>query len=243
MNLAKWMAAVVLVSLGLVPGRPVAAAGGGPESGKEKPLEDGFMPLFDGKDLGGWITGPDNAWVVEDGVITLKREMDGREHNLDYLWTRDVYGDFILELEFKIPQRANSGIFLRTADVKNPVYTGIEVQVSNSYGRETLSRGGTAGAIYDCLAPTKNTLKTPGRWNHCRITCQGNRITVVLNSEQILEMDLDRWTEPKRNPDGTPNKFPRALKDFARRGRIGLQDHGRPVWYRNVRVKRLDGGN
>jgi hypothetical protein len=62
---------------------------------------------------------------------------------------------------------------------------------------------------------------------------------VVLNGKQILEMDLDRWTEVRRNPDGTPNKYRRALKDYAREGHIGLQDHGRPVWYRRIRIKRL----
>ncbi len=202
--------------------------------------EEGFVSLFNGRDLSGWITGPDNAWVVEDGVITLKREMDGREHNLDYLWTRETYGDFVLELEFKIPERANSGIFLRTLDLKDPVYTGIEVQVSNSYGRERLSRGGTAGAIYDCLAPSKNAVKKPGEWNRYRITCRDSRITVVLNGQEVIDMDLNRWTRPHQNPDGTPNKFPTALKDFARKGHVGLQDHGRPVWYRNIRIKRLD---
>jgi len=201
---------------------------------------DGFVSLFDGKDLSAWTMGPDKSWVVEEGLITLRREMDGREHNADYLWTKETYGDFVLELEFKVPERANSGVFLRTSDLGDPVYTGIEVQVSNSYGRDTLSRGGTAGAIYDCLAPTKNAVKQPGEWNQYRITCRGGKITVVLNGQQVIDMDLDRWTEPNKNPDGTPNKFPRALKDFARRGYVGLQDHGRPVWYRNIRIKRLD---
>ena len=124
--------------------------------------DDGFIQLFNGKDLRGWITGPDNAWVVENGVLTLKREMDGKEHNADYLWTQEEYDDFILDLEFKIPERANSGIFIRTSDLKDPVYTGIEVQVANSYGRKTWSKGNCAGAIYDCLAPTKNAVKKPG---------------------------------------------------------------------------------
>ena len=202
--------------------------------------ESGWQPLFNGRDLEGWTCGPDKSWVVEDGVITLRREFDGKEHNADYLWTKETYGDFVLELEFKISEQANSGVFLRTADLKDPVYTGIEVQVANSYGRDTLSRGGTAGAIYDCLAPTKNALKKPGEWNQIRVTCQGAKIQVDLNGQPVIDMDLDRWTAPNQNPDGTPNKFPRAMKDFARRGYVGLQDHGRAVWYRNIRIRRLD---
>lgn len=207
---------------------------------QQKAEPNGFVSLFNGQDLSGWLTGPDNAWVVEEGVITLRREMDGKEHNADYLWAKETYGDFVLDLECKIPDRANSGIFLRTSDLKDPVYTGIEVQVANSYGRETLSRTGTAGAVYDCLAPTKNTVREPGQWNHFRITCQGSRIRIQLNGEQILEMDLNQWTQPNRNPDGSNNKFPKPLKDFARKGHVGLQDHGRPVWYRNIKIKKLE---
>ncbi len=216
----------------------LAAAGAGDPVTKTP--ETGFVSLFDGKDLSGWILGPEKSWVVEDGVIVLRRQFDGKEHNADYLWTKDTYGDFILELEFKIPERANSGVFLRTTDLKDPVYTGIEIQVANSFGQKGLSRGGTAGAVYDCLAPSKNAIKRPGEWNRLRVTCRDNKITLVLNGQQILDMDLNQWTQANKNPDGSANKFPRALKDFARTGHVGLQDHGRPVWYRNIRVKRLE---
>jgi hypothetical protein len=201
---------------------------------------DGFVSLFNGKDFSGWTMGPDKSWVIENGVIALKRDKyDGKEYNADYLWTVDQYANFILELEFKIPEQANSGVFLRTPDLSDPVYTGIEVQVANSHGRTNLNRGGTAGAIYDLLAPSANPVKAPGEWNHYRITCDKNKILVVLNGQQIIDMDLDQWTEPHKNPDGSKNKFGTALKDFARKGHIGFQDHGRPVWYRNIRVKKL----
>ena len=208
-------------------------------SGSAAPGSGGFVPLWNGKDLTGWRTGPDNAWVVEDGVLALKNRTDGKEHNADYLWTEETYGDFILYLEFKIPEQANSGVFFRTSDLKDPVYTGIEMQVANSYGREQLSKTGTAGAIYDCQAPATNAIRKPGEWNQVRLTCRGGRIQVMLNGEAVVDMDLDRWTEPQKNPDGSKNKFPRAMKDFARSGHIGLQDHGRPVWYRNLRIQRL----
>jgi hypothetical protein len=197
-----------------------------------------FVALFSREDLRDALTGPDNAWVCRDGILTVKRDMDGKEHNFDYIWTKDTYGDFTLDLEFKVIDGTNSGIFFRTSDLKDPVYTGIEVQVCNSYGRR-LNKKGTAGAIYDCLEPTKNAINKPGEWNRCILTCKGSHVTLALNDEQVIDMDLDRWTTPHKNPDKTDNKFGRALKDFARVGHIGLQDHGRPVWYRNVRVKRL----
>jgi hypothetical protein len=202
--------------------------------------DTGFVTLFNGKDLSGWTMGPDRSWMVEDGVITLKRQnYDSKEHNADYLWAAEPFGDFIVELEFKIPENANSGIYLRAADRNNPVPTGLEVQVANSYGRTNLSRTGTAGAIYDCQAPSTNAIKAPGDWNHYRITCLGSKIEVVLNGVRVIDMDLDQWSEPNKNPDGSKNKFDTALKNFARKGYFGFQDHGRPVWYRNVRVKRL----
>jgi len=201
--------------------------------------EQGFVPLFNGEDLGGWLTGPDNAWIVRDGVLTVKRDMDGKEHNFDYLWTKDKYGDFILDLEFKVVEGTNSGIFFRTADLKDPVYTGIEVQMCNSYGRNKITKQGTAGAIYDCLEPSKNASKEPGEWNSCMLTCKGSSIKVLLNDEQVIDMDINQWTIPHKNLDNTDNKFGTALKDFARVGHIGLQDHGQPVWYRNIRLKRI----
>ncbi|MHC4567521.1 MAG: family 16 glycoside hydrolase, partial [Planctomycetota bacterium] len=141
---------------------------------REKPRaaqEPQFKKLFQREDLRDAITGEDNAWVWKDGVLTVKRDMDGREHNFDYIWTKEKYGDFELDLEFKVIEGTNSGIFFRTSDLSNPVYTGIEVQVCNSYGRKNTNKNGTAGAIYDCLAPAENAINPPGEWNHCVLTC------------------------------------------------------------------------
>ncbi len=202
---------------------------------------EGWEILFDGTDLEAFQQSPTAKWIVRDGVITLDGRDDGRLNNSDYLWTRKQYGDFVLELEVKVCEGyCNSGVFLRTADLEDPVFTGIEVQVSNSFGKAP-NRGGTAGGIYDCLAPVKNTVKQASQWNEYRITCRNAHISVQLNGQLITDMDLDRWVETGKNPNGTPNKYTKPLKEFARRGYVGLQDHGRPVWYRNIRIKPVDG--
>jgi hypothetical protein len=195
--------------------------------------------LFDGSHLEQWEMGRESSWAIENGVIVLRREFDGQEHNADYLWTKESYGDFVLELEFLTLEGTNSGVFFRTSDVNDPVYTGIEVQIADSHGQQRTSRTGTAGALYDLVAPSKNAVKPPGEWNRLRLTAKGPQVVVELNGETIIDANLDQWTTARRNPDGTPNKFPTAIADFAREGRIGLQDHGRPVKYRNLRVRRL----
>jgi hypothetical protein len=196
-----------------------------------------FVTLFDGKDLSQWQPGFSN-WVVENGTIALKDRDDGREHNDNYLWTKEQYSDFVLELEFKAPpDRANSGVYLRTSDTRDPVYSGIEIQVGHVSPGGQLLRN-SVGGLYDLVAPSRDAQK-PGEWNEYVITCAGPKITVVLNGQRTAEVDLDQWTELGKNPDGSRNKFRKPLKDFARTGYIGLQDHGLPVWYRNIRIKRL----
>ena len=170
-----------------------------------------------------------DSWALVEGVLARKGGGD--------LWTKQRYGDFVLDLEFKINKGGNSGVFIRTGSIENWLHTGIEVQVHDS--TDGTARG-SCGAIYDCLAPSKDMMKGPGRWNHMTITAEANKIYVVMNGEEIIDMDLDLWTEPHKNPDGTPNKFNTAYKDMPRAGHIGFQDHGDPVWYRNIKIKPLN---
>jgi len=194
-------------------------------------------PLFNGKDLKGWKT-TSSHWAVENGVIALKDRTDNEEHNDSYLWTDRQYSDFALELEYKtLAGEANSGVFLRTTDTADPVPTGIEIQIYNPKPGSPLARN-SPGAIYDLVKPSKN-LNHPGEWNRYVITCQGSKITVNLNGTVVSEADLDQWTATGKNPDGSKNKFPKAMKDYPHSGYIGLQDHGLPVWFRNIRLKPL----
>jgi len=185
-------------------------------------------------DLSNCIFKP-GSWAVENTILTRK----GTEKSRGDIWTKEKYGDFILDLEFKLAEKTNSGIFFRTTDINDCVQTGIEVQVFDSYPNTKVGNH-DCGAIYDCLAPKKNMVKKPGEWNRCTITCLGSIIYVILNGQQIIDMDLRRWTEPHKNPDGTKNKYNSPFKDRRHAGHIGFQDHGHPVWYRNIKIKRLD---
>jgi 3-keto-disaccharide hydrolase len=95
------------------------------------------------------------------------------------------------------------------------------------------------GALYDALAPGKNTTKPAGEWNHCEITADKNMITVVMNGEEVVRADLDQFATAGKNADGSKNKYKKALKDFPREGLIGLQDHGHDCWYKNIKIKVL----
>ena len=81
--------------------------------------------------------------------------------------------------------------------------------------------------------------KPTGEWNHIVITCNKNVIEVELNGEKVTRMDLDQWTMAYMRPDETKHKFDVAYKDHPRIGFIGLQDHGAPCWFKNIKIKPL----
>jgi hypothetical protein len=160
----------------------------------------------------------------------------------ELLCTKERFGDFILDLEFKLAERTNSGVFIRMGTI-NDLSTAIEVQVLDDSSEEAADPKWRCGAIFGHLEPTRSMVKKPGQWNHYTITCKANKIYVVLNGEQIIDMDLDMWTDAGRNPDGTaiPSWLNTAYKDMPREGHIALQGQhgGRPVWYRNIKIKPL----
>jgi len=195
---------------------------------------DGWVLLFDGKTSAGWMSGdkPLPAANVQDGAINPKSSGAYVSHY------KQPFGDFVLACDFKIAPGCNSGIFFRVGDLKDPVQSGFEIQVADSAKKAKPGRNDN-GALYDAVAPSANATKPAGAWNHIEITADRSLVKVVLNGQQIVQADLDRWTEPHKNPDGTPNKFDKALKDFPRTGYIGLQDHGHDAWFKNIKVKPL----
>jgi hypothetical protein len=185
---------------------------------------EGFEPLFNGKDLSGWTT--EGNWLVEDdGVLAIKPRPGetGWQRYDAYLWTERKFDDFVLDLEYKHPKGGNSGVFVRVEDRTDPVDTGIEVQILDSYGKEKMTAHDLGGVI-GTQAPSKNMAKPAGEWNRMIVTCDDNRMKVKLNGEQIIDLDLSVS----------------AVSDRPMSGYIGLQDHGLPLWFRNIRIKELD---
>jgi hypothetical protein len=203
----------------------------------EREKDEGWVLLFDGKTLDGWMTSsqkPGERPVEESSI---------NPHNCGgYMMIHEKpRGDFKLSLDFKISKGCNSGIFIRTWPLtprpgKDVGFNGLEVAVD-----DTQEAGfHDTGAIYDLVKPKKNAMLTAGEWNHIVVTCRKNLIDIELNGQPVTHMDLDEWTEPNKRPDGTPHKFDVAYKNHPRQGYIGLQDHGQDCWYKSIKLLPLD---
>lgn len=191
----------------------------------------GWQLLFNGKDHSGWKcnNGKKIATGIEDGALVPFKSGG-------YIIIHEKqFGDFVLKCDVKMSsQDCNSGIFFRVANPKDPVYTGFEAQV-NSGGKGYHD----FGAIYDLMPATQDVVKKAGEWNTVEITCKGPHITVVANGKEVCKMNCDDFTKKSLRPDGTKHKFGTVIKDAARKGYLGFQDHGKKVWYRNVKVREL----
>ncbi|MEM1413133.1 MAG: DUF1080 domain-containing protein [Pseudomonadota bacterium] len=198
--------------------------------------DDGWIDLFDGKTLDGWrsYTGsePPPGWRVEDGMIHFA---DGKGD----LMTEAEYADFELELEWKVAEGGNSGIFYLATTGHDAIYMGApEMQVLD----DAVHRDGgdpltSAGAAYGLYPAPRGVVKTAGEWNAVRIRILGNDVEHWLNGERIVSYTLGsaEWRDLVAN-----SKFDEwPMYGMARRGHIGLQDHGDPVWYRKLRIRSL----
>jgi hypothetical protein len=201
---------------------------------KEK--ADGWVLLFDGKTLDGWMTSSQtpSKTPVEDGCINPHRAGG-------YMMVhKEMWENFVLACDYKISKGCNSGIFIRTDSLKprpgkDVGFNGIEVAIDDTYGTGYHD----PGALYDLVKPAKQMQKPAGEWNHIVMTCDRSKVAVELNGEVVTKADLDEFTKPNVRPDGTPHKFDIAYKDHPRKGYIGLQDHGSACWYKNIKLKPL----
>jgi hypothetical protein len=225
----------VLCTLALIGSTSTLRAAGNELTPHER--ERGWILLFDGKTLQGWKTssGTPSKTPVEQSSINPHKSGG-------YMMIHETpRSDFVLALDFKISKGCNSGVFVRTFPLtprpgKDVGFNGIEIAIDDTTGAGYHD----TGAIYDLVQPARNAMKPVGEWNHMVITCDHAEITVQLNGETVTRMDLDQWTEPNKRPDGSAHKFDVAYRDHPRHGYIGLQDHGAPCWYKNIKLLPLE---
>jgi hypothetical protein len=191
--------------------------------------DEGFEPVFNGKDLAGW-TGPVENYDVLDGAIVCKAGKGGTIH------TKEEYSDFTVRLEFKLPPGGNNGLAIRYHGSGDTAYVGMcELQVMDDtlaekkYGK--LDPRQFHGSAYGIVAPHRGYQRPVGEWNFQEVTVQGSRIKVELNGFVILDADLAKVTEYMGN---------RPHPGIGRAsGHFGFAGHNDPVAFRNVRIKRL----
>lgn len=171
---------------------------------------DGYKSIFNGEDLTGWTDAA--GWVVEDEA--LKAAQGGQN-----IWTDKEYESFDLRFEFMVGPGGNSGVFFRRA--------GLEVQVLDDYADRyaNLRDWQYCGALYNLVAPSERVSKPAGEWQKMRIRLDGQDLTVWLNETKIVEADFDEL-------DGHAGLKPGA-------GRIGFQNYGTLVKFRNIEIKEL----
>ncbi|MFT5129446.1 MAG: hypothetical protein ACI8W8_003068 [Rhodothermales bacterium] len=205
--------------------------------------------LFDGSDFSAWELDQAEGWMIDDGGAMVCRVTQGKDkkgklrmRGMGDIWSKAEYANFELSLSYKLTEGANSGVFYRS-DKSNPVQGVFEVQLMDNVGFQKSHGIKDArklnGSFYDGKAPSSDPSNPVGEWNGFRLTCDGPSIRIGINGIEIISVNVDDWDTPGKNPDGTTNKFKTALKDLPRRGRIGFQNHGQIVSFKNVRIRPL----
>jgi hypothetical protein len=208
---------------------------------------EGWQMLFDGTTKNGWHIYNNKsdgaAWVVSDGALRLdpKEKKDGKTVGGGDIVTADEYENFHLSLEWKLDTGGNSGvIFFVKEDQKyeNTYNTGPEMQVlDNERHKDAKIDKHRAADLYDLVSSSPETVKKAGEWNKAEIIANKGALEFRLNDTKVLSTTLwdDNW---KKMLAGS--KF-KQWPDFGtfKSGKIALQDHGDPVWFRNIKIRKL----
>lgn len=183
--------------------------------------KSGFLPLIKGQTLEGWKH--NGNWTVQEGVITRQGKGGSLVHT-----ARKVPDDFEFRFDWKVAKGSNSGVYYRP--------TQYEYQIlDNSVHRDGQNPRTSAASLYFCMQPSKDLTQPVGQWNTGRVVCKGTIIQHWLNGEKVIHLD---YKDPKWafNVDMLKQ---RGGNLEARGANLSLQDHGDPVWYRNLRIREL----
>ena len=218
---------------------------------------DDWRPLFDGKTFDGWRglgydSVPSAHWKIENGTIkkiangAVPRMADGQPAAGGDLMTKETFKDFELSWEWKISPGGNSGLKynvseeISMAQAPNHAALGFEYQIlDDSLAEDNKIPSHRAGALYDLIAPSVDRKLNPaGEWNTSMLVFRGNHGEHWLNGKKVVEFDL---ATPLMDSLLAKSKY-KSIKHFAdrRAGHIVLQDHGDEVYFRNIRIRKLN---
>lgn len=203
-----------------------------------------WITLFDGTSTAGWRgfnrdTLP-AGWTIEDGA--LKTGGQGGEMGGDIIYADQQFDNFELMLDWKLTAGGNSGVFYHVVegdDYEAAYFTGPEFQLIDDTGYpDQLTDKQLAGGDYDMYAAdSTKQVNPPGEWNSARVIYQPNHVEYWLNGKKVVEFDPTSEDWKQRRANSKWKDFPDYAK--AKSGYIGLQDHGSPVWFRNIKVREL----
>ncbi len=208
---------------------------------------DGWMLLFDGVSTDGWRGYnmdhfPEEGWAIQDGNLVVFAS-DGSEEGLGGdIVTEAMFDDFELVFDFVVSPVGNSGVFYRVAEMPEkamwemaPEFQVLDDTAYIEMGTMDMHKHLT-GDNYDLHASRVTASRPIGDWNTARIVVDGNRVEHWLNGELTVEYEFysDEWETLVAG-----SKFDPAIYARARRGHIGIQDHGHEIRYRNIKVRPL----
>jgi len=202
--------------------------------------EGDWVILFDGSNMDAWrnFKSDTSAWRIEDKALnTIGGSGD--------LITKETFSNFELEFDWRISEGSNSGVIYlsQESDKYNSTYeTGPEYQLidDESYGtihNITLEKSQMSGANYALDDPQNVQLNPFGDYNQGKIIVDNGHVEHWLNGQKVVEYDL--WTD-EWNARVAETKF-KDMPDYgqSKEGHIALQDHGDPVWFKNIRIRQL----
>ena len=194
--------------------------------------EPGFVPLFDGKSLKGWVPigKIGEGYIAKNDLLLCPTSGGGN------LYTVREYSDFIFRFEFRLEGGSNNGIGIRAPLVDGSVaaYKGMEIQILDNNSPRYNNKIRPAqyhGSIYDVVPARRGFLKPVGEWNEEEITARGRQIKVKLNGVVIVDFDLNLITDEK-----VLKKHPGLAR---KSGRIGFLGHETRVEFRKIRIKEI----
>ena len=207
-----------------------------------------WKSLFDGKSMNAWrifktdtapkmcdAPGAKDCWEIANGVL----RKDGHANDIA---SKEQFGDFELELEWKIGDASNSGVFYRGTDEFNQIYwSAPEYQLlDNVNAADNKKDNHLAGSVYDLYAAPKDAARPANEWNQTRIVAKGSHVEHWLNGKKVASYDVGSadWEAAAKASKFNPEKYPKFGK--APKGFLGIQgDHPGTLELRNIRIREL----